>query len=507
MTPVSSSRLAAIALLSALAASSARGNLILVFPNGDDIDPNGNCTLREAVEAAQTDLAVDACPAGSAGEADVVQLAWGDYPLTLGEIHVGPGELIVRGAVTPPRSVVAADGAFRLFYMHPGAAVSFEGLDLASGEARDTGEQDTGGAVRSLDASLGLRDVEVRGNVAVAGGGLYFSAHGAQTLHVERSRIRDNRAAKETPVGQATGGGVYVALGGTATARFVDSEISANHAQSNQSGDPVYAGGLYASLTGEARLELERVELLGNRGWAGSASGAAYGAGAIALVNDQASLRIRDARFFQNLVPIGSAFSVTALQVQASIAAEVELQRIHFAENDSGQPYRGVYLSAFETAKIRATNLLVADGPASGLLAFSSGEAAVDLGHLTVTGHSATGLFLSCDEIAHLQLDNSIVWDNVTEVTQFGPVVAGPSNLIDVDPLFVDPLAGDWSLLPASSAIGHGDRTLVSVDRLDLAHAPRTAGTETDAGAYEFGSIFGDDFESGDAGAWSASAP
>lgn len=507
MTPVSSRRLAAIALTSALAASSAHGNLILVFPNDDDSVVNGNCTLREAVQAAQTNLAVDACPAGSADEADVVQLAWGDYPLTLGEIQVGPGELIVRGIATPPRSVVAAGGAFRIFYLLPGAEVSFEQLDLAAGDARDTGEQNVGGAVRSTNASLALLDVEVRESLAVAGGGLHFSAGDAQTLRIERSRFRDNRATKESPVGQATGGGAYLALAGTASARLVDTEVSANHAQSNQAGDAVYAGGLYASLSGAARLELERVELLGNRGWAGSAGASAYGAGAVALVSDQASLRIRDTRFFQSLVPLGNAFSITALYVQAAVAAEVDLQRIAFAENDSGQPYRGVYLGASETATIRATNLLVADGPATGLLAFSSVDAAVDLGHLTVTGHSGTGLFLSCDDTAHLRLDNSIAWDNGTDLTLSGPVIADPSNLVGVDPLFVDAPAGDYSLQPASLAIGHGDATLATVEPLDLAHAPRVAGPETDAGAYEFGAIFGDGFASGDAGAWSAAVP
>ena len=35
----------------------------------DDFTPNGNCTLREAIEAANTDAAVDKCPAGFRGVA------------------------------------------------------------------------------------------------------------------------------------------------------------------------------------------------------------------------------------------------------------------------------------------------------------------------------------------------------------------------------------------------------------------------------------------------------
>ena len=47
----------------------------------DDITVNGNCTLREAVQAANTDSAVDACVAG-AGE-DAISLPAGVYTLTL----------------------------------------------------------------------------------------------------------------------------------------------------------------------------------------------------------------------------------------------------------------------------------------------------------------------------------------------------------------------------------------------------------------------------------------
>src|SRR3972149_4527826 len=82
-------RVPAIALGCCLAAP-AWAVTILVSTTADDLAANGNCTLREAIEAAQTDLAVDACPAGSMVDPDVVEIP-GDHTLDLGEVVVAAG--------------------------------------------------------------------------------------------------------------------------------------------------------------------------------------------------------------------------------------------------------------------------------------------------------------------------------------------------------------------------------------------------------------------------------
>src|SRR5262245_1907614 len=66
--------------------SAAGAATIVVTTLADDTTVNGNCTLREAVIAANTDAAVDACAAGSG--ADVITVPAGTYVLTL----VGAGE-------------------------------------------------------------------------------------------------------------------------------------------------------------------------------------------------------------------------------------------------------------------------------------------------------------------------------------------------------------------------------------------------------------------------------
>jgi len=113
----------ALALALAMAMAMAAGHpraagaaTITVTDNTDGAATNGNCTLREAVIAANTDAPRDACPAGSG--ADVIVLAAATYSLTVagasedasltGDLDItsditvvgtGAGATIVRSAV------------------------------------------------------------------------------------------------------------------------------------------------------------------------------------------------------------------------------------------------------------------------------------------------------------------------------------------------------------------------------------------------------------------------
>lgn len=66
--------LTAAAALCLSAAGAALGATITPTTTGDDNATNGNCTLREAVRAANANAAVDACAAGDSGSTDVIDL-------------------------------------------------------------------------------------------------------------------------------------------------------------------------------------------------------------------------------------------------------------------------------------------------------------------------------------------------------------------------------------------------------------------------------------------------
>ena len=75
-------RLAALSLASISMSSGAWGATLVVDSVEDALVDDGNCTLREAVRAANLDVSVDACPAGSP-PLDTVLLPAGLYALSL----------------------------------------------------------------------------------------------------------------------------------------------------------------------------------------------------------------------------------------------------------------------------------------------------------------------------------------------------------------------------------------------------------------------------------------
>jgi CSLREA domain-containing protein len=119
---------------------------IVVDSTADDFDgaPNGNCTLREAIVAANTNAAVDGCPAGGPGPGvvDLVQVPAGLFVLSIGgagENQSATGDLdltddvIISGAGAP-LTVVDADGIDRVFDVADVQA-ELSGLTLRNGHA------------------------------------------------------------------------------------------------------------------------------------------------------------------------------------------------------------------------------------------------------------------------------------------------------------------------------------------------------------------------------------
>lgn len=111
---------------------------INVTTTSDDLIDNGNCTLREAIRAANTNTAVDACPAGSG--ADTIVLPAGTYTLTTssdgedestGDLNILES-LTITGALS---STTIIDGGKldSVFRVHEGH-VTFNDLTIQNGE-------------------------------------------------------------------------------------------------------------------------------------------------------------------------------------------------------------------------------------------------------------------------------------------------------------------------------------------------------------------------------------
>lgn len=222
-----------------LAAVPAPATTIPVDSTFDDLDqgPNGNCTLREAVVAANTNAAVDDCPAGEPGPGvtDLITVPAGTYTLAIagsGEDAGLTGDLDLTDRVSivgagARVTVIDADGLDRVFDVGNVSAALVD-LTLRGGSTGGNGggvenggiltiegctitlnsSGGPGGGVRN-DNQVTILESTLSGNTTSDHGG-GMDDHGSSAL--ENVTVSGN-----TVNGGGAGGGLYN-LGGTSMA-------------------------------------------------------------------------------------------------------------------------------------------------------------------------------------------------------------------------------------------------------------------------------------------------
>lgn len=243
--------LAAGALLLSLMAPgpimAAPAGVITVTSPADDLAVNGNCTLREAIEAANTNASVDDCLAGTAGQDIIVLAPLVTYSLSLvgaGEDGNQTGDLdvlesLIISAPVPTAHAPTIDGAGldRIFHLDPaltGVNLTLDRVRLINGVV--TGIAD-GGAIKVEQGRLALLNSSVENNLAGgSGGGLYVDTG---YVYLSNSRVISNSASD--------GGGIYTYAG---VLDVVDSQINRNRAtfvSGNGGGIYTYGGNVHLS--------------------------------------------------------------------------------------------------------------------------------------------------------------------------------------------------------------------------------------------------------------------
>ena len=184
------------------AASRVDAALIRVDTTDDEINADGDCSLREAVQAANEDTVVDACPAGSGD--DIVEVPAGIFTVTavraVSAIIIRD-DLVLRGA-GPGTTVIQAAGspgvaAARVVETLGGTSVTISGVTIRNGDSGSSG-----GGIHS-SGQLTLTNAWVTDNQArTSGGGILNRG----TLTLRDSTVRDNTVpSAPAPLG---GGGV-----------------------------------------------------------------------------------------------------------------------------------------------------------------------------------------------------------------------------------------------------------------------------------------------------------
>lgn len=120
-------------------------SIITVDETADDANPNGLCSLREAISAANSDTAVDSCTAGSGD--DIILLPAGTYQLSIpnddenGEDYNATGDLDILSVITltgagPEQTIIDAGGIDRVLDVDDIAnSVYISDLTLRNGKA------------------------------------------------------------------------------------------------------------------------------------------------------------------------------------------------------------------------------------------------------------------------------------------------------------------------------------------------------------------------------------
>ena len=240
---------------------------------------DGDCTLREAVDAARLNIGVDDCTGGDAGGVDRINIPSGQVELTGasgGDTNAG-GDLDITGG--GPLEIAGA-GSGNTQVQAPTGDRAF---DLLAGTTAITGifgyggnPSGAGGFIQVAGtATLNLTGSFLTGNVAGGGGGRGGAISGAtgSSMFVDSSAIESN-TAQAADAGSA-GGGIY----SDGRLDITDTDVNANQATGNNVFS--YGGGIAATghADGGPVVTISGSRIIGNSTAVASGGGILLGKG------------------------------------------------------------------------------------------------------------------------------------------------------------------------------------------------------------------------------------
>jgi len=161
--------------------SSTQNREIHVTTLADELNSDGDCSLREAIEAANTNTSVDACGSGGVLTDTITFDVSGTILLNSQLVDAAGGPLVIDGNV-----VITVSGGYsvRVFYVNADAMLSLKRLTIINGSA------DLGGAIQN-DGILEITDsILSNNNVSIVGGGILNSG----ILTITTSTLSHNNA-------------------------------------------------------------------------------------------------------------------------------------------------------------------------------------------------------------------------------------------------------------------------------------------------------------------------
>jgi CSLREA domain-containing protein len=190
---------------------------IKVDVTNDELNADGDCSLREAVQAARLNAETSGCAKGHGGNnRDTIELKASAYTINssgaddanvAGDIDVTDGGPLTIAGKGPGDTSITQSGAERVFDFFTGTEVTLSDMRVSGGDVTsfDSANARGGNMRATTGARLKLANVDVTGGDAFVGGGVYASS----TAHVSISKglFESN---------QATGAGGSLGLSGDA---------------------------------------------------------------------------------------------------------------------------------------------------------------------------------------------------------------------------------------------------------------------------------------------------
>ena len=377
-------------------------------------DQPGQCSLREAVLAANSDpqpSIISFDPQVFATQ-QTITLSEGVMAITSPTVITGPGqELLTVDATLASQHFLIDDGDDS-----SNVDVALSGLRLVNGSNISFGKP--GGAIQARE-NLALDAMTLSGNSAHAeGGGLYFRPPQPAVLTVSDSTFSQNRVFEEggglyartvsgssisitgslfdrnqsmKPTGRSIAAGLYFELDGT-TLHISDTTISGN---STTSVSAARAGGMSLRTTGGS-TELVRLQVLDNISGIDFPGGQARGSGGgLHLDLRQSTLSLRDSTISGNVASGSSDGGKHGGGVVLELSdSTVDISATEISNNSAADLAGGLYAYAYQSS-ITVTNSTL------------SGNSA---------GTSGGGMYAYLyDSPSSLTLDQSTVSNNVAD--------------------------------------------------------------------------------------------
>lgn len=365
-------------------------NTITVSTVDDELNADGDCSLREAIQAANTNAAVDACAAGSG--ADTISIPDGEFHLTLGpageDANAG-GDLDITESLTLAGTslegtIVDGQNADTILHMVAPGNLSLSNLSLIHGQSPIAGA-----LFMNVDGDVAFDGVRIDSNLSGAAPAVLLSANN-MNLTVTRSQFTGNSTILPSQ-GLALGYSSLV----SGNLSLSDSFFSGNTSSTGA------AGALFVQVAGNATLE--RVALTDNKvSFPASIGGGAY-------LSVAGNLSVTESEITGNTAGSGAA------GLFISCGGNVDISKTLF-ENNQTTPAMfsqgGGLLLAAPTANLTETTI---DGNRASLgagMMFSGTTLTID--ESTISRNITSGPLLSSGQGAGLNANGDVILRNAT---------------------------------------------------------------------------------------------